>query len=32
MRSRSGLGQIDRGANARRIEAYLADLERRAPT
>ncbi|MEO3479197.1 DUF1499 domain-containing protein [Phaeobacter sp. CAU 1743] len=32
MRSRSRLGQIDRGANARRIEAYLADLETRAPT
>ncbi|MEH7828841.1 DUF1499 domain-containing protein [Gemmobacter denitrificans] len=32
MRSRSRLGQIDRGANARRIEAYLADLEARAPT
>lgn len=30
MRSRSRLGQIDRGANARRIEAYLADLETRA--
>lgn len=30
MRSRSRLGQIDRGANARRIEAYLADLEARA--
>jgi uncharacterized protein (DUF1499 family) len=28
MRSRSRLGQIDRGANARRIEAYLADLKR----
>lgn len=32
MRSRSRLGQIDRGANARRIEAYLADLEARART
>jgi uncharacterized protein (DUF1499 family) len=31
MRSRSRLGQIDRGANARRIKAYLADLEARAP-
>lgn len=30
MRSRSRLGQIDRGANARRIEAYLAELETRA--
>jgi len=30
MRSRSRLGQIDRGANARRIEAFLADLETRA--
>ncbi|MBC7284008.1 DUF1499 domain-containing protein [Hoeflea sp.] len=30
MRSRSRLGQIDRGANARRIAAYLADLETRA--
>jgi len=30
MRSRSRLGQIDRGANARRIEAYLTDLETRA--
>lgn len=32
MRSRSRLGQIDRGANARRIEAFLADLETRART
>ena len=32
MRSRSRLGQIDRGANARRIEAFLADLETRAQT
>lgn len=32
MRSRSRLGQIDRGANARRIEAFLADLEARAQT
>lgn len=32
MRSRSRLGQIDRGANARRIEAYLGDLETRART
>jgi uncharacterized protein (DUF1499 family) len=31
MRSRSRLGQVDRGANARRIEAFLADLETRAP-
>ena len=31
MRSRSRLGQIDRGANARRIEAFLPDLEPRAP-
>jgi uncharacterized protein (DUF1499 family) len=31
MRSRSRLGQIDRGANARRIESFLADLETRAP-
>lgn len=30
MRSRSRLGQIDRGANARRIKAFLADLETRA--
>lgn len=30
MRSRSRLGQIDRGANARRIEAFLSDLETRA--
>ncbi|MZR13786.1 DUF1499 domain-containing protein [Maritimibacter sp. DP07] len=29
IRSRSRLGQIDRGANARRIEAYLADLATR---
>ena len=29
MRSRSRLGQIDRGTNARRIEAFLADLETR---
>lgn len=29
MRSRSRLGQIDRGANARRIEAFLSDLETR---
>ncbi|MAQ37128.1 hypothetical protein BMI86_16480 [Thioclava sp. DLFJ5-1] len=27
MRSRSRLGQIDRGANARRIEAFLAELQ-----
>lgn len=32
MRSRSRLGQIDRGANARRIEAFLTDLETRART
>lgn len=32
MRSRSRLGQIDRGANARRIEAFLIDLETRART
>jgi uncharacterized protein (DUF1499 family) len=32
MRSRSRLGQIDRGVNARRIEAFLADLETRAQT
>ena len=32
MRSRWRLGQIDRGANARRIEAFLADLETRAQT
>lgn len=31
MRSRSRLGQIDRGANARRIEAFLFDLETRVP-
>ena len=30
MRSRSRLGQIDRGANARRIEVVLADLQTRA--
>lgn len=30
MRSRSRLGQIDRGANARRIVAFLSDLETRA--
>lgn len=30
MRSRSRLGQIDRGANARRIKAFLSDLEKRA--
>ncbi|HBZ43171.1 MAG TPA: hypothetical protein DEO85_03770 [Maritimibacter sp.] len=30
MRSRSRLGQIDRGANARRIEAFLSDIETRA--
>jgi uncharacterized protein (DUF1499 family) len=29
MRSRSRLGQIDRGANARRIEAFLSDLNTR---
>ncbi len=29
MRSRSRLGQIDRGANARRIVAFLSDLETR---
>ncbi|WP_175483288.1 DUF1499 domain-containing protein [Salinihabitans flavidus] len=28
---RSRLGQIDRGANARRIKAFLTDLETRAP-
>lgn len=27
MRSRSRIGQIDRGANARRIEAFLAELQ-----
>jgi uncharacterized protein (DUF1499 family) len=32
MRSRSRLGQIDRGANARRIEAFLSELETRART
>jgi uncharacterized protein (DUF1499 family) len=32
MRSRSRLGQIDRGANARRIEAFLSDLVTRAGT
>lgn len=32
MRSRSRLGQIDRGANARRIEAFLTDLQKRART
>lgn len=31
MRSRSRLGQIDRGANARRIESFLANLATRAP-
>ncbi|MRU16511.1 DUF1499 domain-containing protein [Roseovarius sp. A21] len=31
MRSRSRLGQIDRGANARRIEAFLSELETRTP-
>jgi uncharacterized protein (DUF1499 family) len=31
MSSRSRLGQIDRGANARRIESFLVDLEARAP-
>lgn len=30
MRSRSRLGQIDRSANARRIESFLSDLETRA--
>ena len=30
MRSRSRLGQIDCGANARRIKAFLSDLETRA--
>ncbi|MFZ2102266.1 MAG: DUF1499 domain-containing protein [Oricola sp.] len=30
MRSRSRLGQIDRGANARRIESFLSDLKSRA--
>lgn len=30
MRSRSRLGQTDRGANARRIEAFLSDLQTRA--
>ena len=32
MRSRSRLGQIDRGANARRIEAFLSALATRAGT
>lgn len=32
MRSRSRLGQIDRGANARRIQAFLSDLKTRART
>ncbi len=30
LRSRSRLGRIDRGANARRIEAFLSDLATRA--
>lgn len=30
MRSRSRIGQIDRGANARRIKAFLSDMEARA--
>jgi len=30
LRSRSRIGRIDRGANARRIEAYMSDLEARA--
>lgn len=30
VRSRSRLGKIDRGTNAKRIRAYLADLQRRA--
>ena len=30
MRSRSRIGQIDRGANARRITAFLSDLEQSA--
>jgi uncharacterized protein (DUF1499 family) len=29
---RSRLGQIDRGANARRIEAFQSELETRART
>ena len=28
---RSRLGQIDRGANARRIESFFADLATRTP-
>jgi uncharacterized protein (DUF1499 family) len=32
VRSRSRLGLIDRGVNAKRIRAYLADLKRRAAT
>ena len=32
MRSRSRLGQIDRGANARRIESFLSELATRART
>jgi len=32
MRSRSRLGEIDRGANARRIAAFLSDLETRTRT
>jgi uncharacterized protein (DUF1499 family) len=31
VRSRSRVGLIDRGVNAKRIRAYLADLKRRAP-
>ena len=30
LRSRSRIGRIDRGANARRIDAFLSDLETRA--
>ena len=30
VRSRSRIGKIDRGVNARRIRAYLADLQKRA--
>ena len=30
LRSRSRIGRIDRGANARRIKAYMSDLQARA--
>jgi len=30
MRSRSRIGKVDRGVNAKRIRAYLAELQQRS--